>query len=161
MGRPKRNLLATAAGTSAPPTVLDEGHAIARVNKAEGNNLYSVELPSAKGRLLVELPSRFRSQIWIKRGGYVLVDMSAFDDRENKLDGEIVNVVREEKQWRKQAYWSVFASTEVKYQLMNPRPPEFIKKPTYLEDSDDEESTVGKMPPAEDSDQEVEGRDGM
>ena len=32
------------------------------------------------------------------------------------------------------------------------RPPEFIKKPTYLEESDAEESIVGKMPPAEDSD---------
>ena len=29
------------------------------------------------------------------------------------------------------------------------RPPEFVKKPTYLGDSEDDESTVGKMPPAE------------
>jgi probable RNA-binding protein EIF1AD len=110
MVRPKRNLLATAAETSAPPTVLDEGHAIARVKKAEGNNLYSVELPSVKEPQLVELPSRFRSQIWIKRGGYVVVDTFAFEGRDNKLSGEIVNVVREERQWRKQAYWSVFSS---------------------------------------------------
>lgn len=111
MGRPKRHLLATAAETSSPPSVLDQGHFIALVKKAEGNNLYSVELPSGKEPLLVELPSRFRSQIWIKRGGYVVVDRSAFDDRENKLGGEIVNVVREEKQWRKQAYWYVFQSS--------------------------------------------------
>lgn len=32
------------------------------------------------------------------------------------------------------------------------RPAEFVKKPAY-EDSDDEESTVGKMPPS-DSDEE-------
>lgn len=31
------------------------------------------------------------------------------------------------------------------------RPPEFVKKPTYLDDSEDDESTVGKMPPAEES----------
>ena len=110
MGRPKRNLLATAAETSSPPTVLEQGHTIARVNKAESNNLYSVHLPSGKDTLLVELPSRFRSQIWIKRGGYVIIDRSAFDDRENKLGGEIVNVVRDEKRWRKQAYWSVILS---------------------------------------------------
>ena len=108
MGRSKRNLLSTAAETSSPPTVLHKEHSIARVIKAEGNNLYSVELPLGKEHLLVELPSRFRSQIWIKRGGYVVVDRSAFDDRENKLGGEIVNVVRDEKQWRKQAYWYVF-----------------------------------------------------
>lgn len=110
MGRPKRNLLATAAETSTPPPDLDEGHSIALVKKAEGNNLYSVELPSGKETLLVELPSRFRSQIWIKRGGYVMIDRLAFDNRENKLGGEIVNVVRDEKQWRKQAYWFMFPS---------------------------------------------------
>ena len=113
MARPKRNLLATAAETSSPPSSLDQGHSIAVVKKAEGNNLYSVELPSGKEPLLVELPSRFRSQIWIRRGGYVVVNTLAFDDRENKLGGEIVNVVRDEKHWRKQAYWSVPQSLSV------------------------------------------------
>ena len=32
------------------------------------------------------------------------------------------------------------------------RPPEFAKKPTYLVDSEDDESTAGKMPPAEEPD---------
>ena len=107
MGRPKRTLLATAEETSTPPAILGEDQAIAKVKKAEGNNLYSVELPSGQESLLVELPSRFRSQIWIKRGGYVVVDTSAFEERDNKLDGEIINVVRNEKHWRKQAYWFV------------------------------------------------------
>ena len=108
MGRPKRKFIATAAETSSPPSSLDAGHLIAVVKKAEGNNLYSVEVPSGKEPLLVELPPRFRSQIWIKRGGYVVVDRLALADRENKLGGEIVNVVSYEKQWRKQAYWLVF-----------------------------------------------------
>ena len=110
MGRPKRNLLATVDETSTPPAELGYGQVIARVKKAEGKNLYSVELASGKESLLVELPSRFRSQIWIKNGGYVVVDTSAFEDRDNKLNGEIVNVVRDEKQWRKQAYWWVSSS---------------------------------------------------
>ena len=104
MGRPKRNLLATAEETSTPPILLDEGLVIARVRQAEGKNLYTVELPNNRA-LLVELPSRFRSTIWIKRGGYVVVNVNAFEERENKLDGEIANVVRDEKQWRKQSYW--------------------------------------------------------
>jgi probable RNA-binding protein EIF1AD len=33
------------------------------------------------------------------------------------------------------------------------RPSEFVKKPTHVQDSDDEESTVGKMPPT-DSDED-------
>ena len=105
MGKPKRHLLATAEQTSSPPAELAEGHSIARVRKIEGNNLYSVDLPAGKEPLLVELPSRFRSQIWIKRGGFVVVNQNAFESRSNKLDGEIANIVRDEKQWRKQAYW--------------------------------------------------------
>lgn len=97
-------MLATAEETSTPPSILPEGHFIARVVKAAGNNLYNVE--SATGIVnLVEMPARFRSTIWIIRGGYVVVDSTAFEDRENKLGGEIVNVVRDDKIWRKQAYW--------------------------------------------------------
>lgn len=104
MGRPKRNILATAEETSSPPASLEQGQAIACVLKTEGNNLYSVDLPD-RTRLLVELPARFRSTIWIKRGGYVVIDTTAFEDRANKLKGEIINVVRDEKLWRKQGYW--------------------------------------------------------
>jgi len=137
MARSKRHLIAIAEETSTPPVVLQLDQSIARVVKGEGKNLYSVELPNNK-QLLVELPARFRSTIWMKRGGFVLIDMSAFEDRENKLGGEIINVVRDEKQWRKQAYW----------------PPEFVKKSAYPDDSDDEESTVGKMLRSEDSESE-------
>ena len=104
MGPPKRKLLATAEDTLFPPATLSKQQQIARVVKATGNNLYSVELPS-KQPLLVELPAKFRSTIWIKRGSYVLIDMDALEDRDNKLDGEIINVVRDEKAWRKATYW--------------------------------------------------------
>jgi hypothetical protein len=36
-----------------------------------------------------------------------------------------------------------------------PRPKEFVKQSAYAEDSGEEESVVGKMPPAEDSDEEA------
>ncbi|TKA72006.1 hypothetical protein B0A49_04152 [Cryomyces minteri] len=137
MARPKRNLLATAEETQTPPDVLSDGQSVAKVVKAAGNNLYNVELPSGRS-ILVELPARFRSTIWIKRGGYLLVDTNALAARDNKLDGEVLNVVRDEKQWRKMSYW----------------PAEFAKKPSYPEDSEDEESTAGKMPPSE-SDEEA------
>lgn len=81
--------------------------------------------------MLVELPAQFRNVFWIKRNGYVVVDTEALADRDNKLDGEIVNVVREEREWRKMKYWPV----------------EFKKRAAY-DDSDEseEESKVGKMP---------------
>lgn len=37
--------------------------------------------------------------------------------------------------------------------LISYRPKEFVKKSTYVQDSDEEESTVGKLPPM-DSDEE-------
>ncbi|EAT76101.1 hypothetical protein HBI56_237370 [Parastagonospora nodorum] len=136
MPRPKRNLLATIDSTITPPDTLAPGHYIARITTAAGNNLYNAELPDGK-LVLAELEAKFRSTVWIKRGSYVVIDTSALADRDNKLDGEIVNVVRDEKAWRKMTYW----------------PKEFVKKSTYVEDSDEEESTVGKMPPT-DSDED-------
>jgi probable RNA-binding protein EIF1AD len=106
MPRPKRNVLATAAATSTPPDSLSESQCIARVIKAVGNNLFNVEQADGK-ELLVELPAQFRSTFWIKRGSYVLVDTQALAERENKLDGEIINIVREERVWRKMSYWYV------------------------------------------------------
>ncbi|OKL56272.1 hypothetical protein UA08_08483 [Talaromyces atroroseus] len=135
MGPPKRRVLATAEETLYPPETLSEGHQIARVIKATGNNLYSVEFPSKK-TALVELPAKFRSTIWMKRGSFVVVDTNALEDRENKLAGEIVNVVRDEKAWRKAAFW----------------PKEFVKQSFLPSDSEDENSRVGKMPPSDDDD---------
>ncbi len=104
MGRPKRNLQAAAEETSTPPDALTPTQSIARVLKANGNNLYLCALPGGK-EVLFELPSRFRNTIWIKRGGYVLVDTDGAEARENKLGGEILNVVRDEREWRKASYW--------------------------------------------------------
>jgi probable RNA-binding protein EIF1AD len=106
MGPPRRKVLATAEETLFPPDELAQGQLIGRVIKATGNNVYLVEYPS-KARALVELPARFRSTIWIKRGSYVVVDTNALEDRDNKLGGEIVNIVRDEKAWRKALFWSV------------------------------------------------------
>ena len=126
---PRRKLQETVEATLNPPDVLAQGYAIARIVKSEGNNLYSVDLPSQE-RLLVELPARFRKTIWLRRGGFVVVDTTAFVDRENKLNGEIVNVVMDEKEWRKQSFW----------------PDEFFKDaPSY-----DEDSIMGKIPSSDD-----------
>jgi probable RNA-binding protein EIF1AD len=104
MGRPKRSVQATADDTSTPPSALTPTQSIARVVKATGNHLYECTLPNGK-EILVELPPRFRNTIWIKRGGYVLVDTKDADVRDNKINGEILNVVRDEREWRKEMYW--------------------------------------------------------
>lgn len=134
MPRPKRDLHAVAQETVTPPAQLGPGQQIARVKQNAGNNLYQLELASGDV-LLAELPAKFRSTIWIKRGSFVLVDTSALADRENKIGGEVVNVVREEKAWRKMAYW----------------PGEFkSKRAVYDEESEDEGP---QMPPSESEDE--------
>jgi len=130
MPKPKRLLHATALATTTPPTSLPPTHTLARVTRLAGNNLYEVAYPVPSSQTtststpptptsaadlasaqaptpgtLVELPPRFRNAIWLKRGSYVIVDTAAFAARENKLGGEIVNVVREEREWRKMGYW--------------------------------------------------------
>ena len=126
MPRSKRDIHAIAAETTTPPEVLPAAQHIARVKQASGNNLYQLDLPNGESAL-AELPARFRSTIWIKRGSYVLLDTTALAGRDNKLDGEIVNIVREERAWRKMSYW----------------PPEFAaKRSTYASNSDDEGPTM-------------------
>ncbi|KAL2019848.1 hypothetical protein VTK56DRAFT_9110 [Thermocarpiscus australiensis] len=137
MGKPKRAVLAAVQETMTPPDELTETQSVARVVRAEGNSLYTCELPNGKP-VVVELEQRFRNTVFMKRGGYVLLDLASANERPrgSKVVGEIVNIVRDEKEWRKQPYW----------------PKEFVKN-TYGDD-EDEESTVGKLPP---SDSEEEG----
>ncbi|KUI68691.1 hypothetical protein VM1G_03826 [Cytospora mali] len=109
MGRPKRNILAAAEESTTPPDELTEYQSVVRVIKPEGNNLYSCTLPNTK-TVLVELAQRFRNTIWIKRRGFVVVDLTPSEERSkanSKVDGEIINVVRDEKEWRKMPYWYV------------------------------------------------------
>jgi probable RNA-binding protein EIF1AD len=105
MVRRKKDVLAAAEESITPPDSLEPNQSLARVVKADGNNLYTCELPNKK-TVAVELAQRFRNTIWIKRGGYVLVEGYSPDDRSGRGQGEIINVVRDEKSWRKQPYWS-------------------------------------------------------
>ena len=134
MARSKRNILAAADESSTPLDSLPANHIIMRILKPVGNNLYCAEYPTGDKTTLVEMPSRFRSSIWIKRGSLILVNQKALADRDNKLGGEIERVIMNEKLWRKQSYW----------------PEKFCKQTSLIElDLEDEESTVGKLPPEE------------
>ncbi|KAF4461901.1 eukaryotic translation initiation factor eIF1a [Fusarium albosuccineum] len=135
MGRPKRNVLAAAEASMTPPDDLEVNQSIVRVVKPEGNNLYTCELPNTEP-IVLELAQRFRNTIWIKRGGFVLAERYEDSKEDTRAMGEIVNVVRDEKLWRKQAYW----------------PKEFVKNAYDLSDSEDE-SNVGKMPPSDSEDE--------
>lgn len=112
MGRPKRNVLAAVQESLSPPAELEPNQNLVRVLKAEGNNLYTCELPNKKP-VILELAQRFRNTLWIKRGGFVLAEGYPVDSRDSRAAGEIVNVVRDEKLWRKQSYWYGLCNTYV------------------------------------------------
>ncbi|KAF4980870.1 hypothetical protein FZEAL_3216 [Fusarium zealandicum] len=135
MGRPKRNVLAAAEASMTPPNDLEPNQSIVRVVKPEGNNLYTCEFSNTKP-IVLELAQRFRNTIWIKRGGFVLAERYEISKEDTRAMGEIVNVVRDEKLWRKQSYW----------------PKEFVKN-TYNQSDSEEESNVGKMPPSDSEDE--------
>jgi len=130
----RRKMRIAAEDTLTPPDSLTQGQVIARVVKTQGKDLYNVETADAS-ELLVELEARFRGSIFVRRGGYVLVDTTLAVERENKIQGEIVNIVGDEKAWRKQSFW----------------PREFVKR-SAVEDSDEDDSVAGKMPPSDDDD---------
>ncbi|KAK4198241.1 hypothetical protein QBC40DRAFT_95161 [Triangularia verruculosa] len=140
MGKPKRKILAAAQETLTPPDELTESQSIARIISVEGNSHYTCELPNSK-TILVELESRFRNTVFVKRGGYVLVDLASAEERpaSSRVVGEIINIVRDEKRWRKQPYW-----------------PKKFEKKTYDVSDSEEESNVGKMPPSDS--EEEDGR---
>lgn len=104
MGKPRRSVQAAAEESLTPPDSLTGNQALVRVVKPEGNNIYICELPN-KQTVQLELAERFRKTIWIRRGGYVLAERYPEDSEEKRVAGEIVNVVRDEKLWRKQSYW--------------------------------------------------------
>lgn len=98
MPRSKRELHAIADETTTPPNTLPSSRVIGQVKQATGKNVYQLELPNGQ-TILAELESRFRSTVWMKRGSYVVVDTAGLADRDNKLGGEIVNVIRDERAW--------------------------------------------------------------
>jgi probable RNA-binding protein EIF1AD len=103
----KRALSALDDLTSVPPNPpLLSSQVIGRIVQAQGKNLFTCALPSGDS-ILAELAPIFRGTAWLRRGGYVLIDRAAFNGRENKIGGQVVNVIRNEREWKKMDYWHV------------------------------------------------------
>lgn len=70
-----------------------------------GNNLHEVESPdSTEEKFLVSMPTKFRKNVWIKRGNFVLVETV---DEGQKVKAEIVRVLTTEhqKEFSKHGVW--------------------------------------------------------
>lgn len=76
---------------------------IVKVTGGRGNNLHEVR--SADGvHFLVSMPPKFRKNVWIKRGDYVIIDSIK---EGNKVRGEIVYVLYQKqiKYLQQEGYW--------------------------------------------------------
>uniref|UniRef100_V5HM78 Probable RNA-binding protein EIF1AD n=1 Tax=Ixodes ricinus TaxID=34613 RepID=V5HM78_IXORI len=78
---------------------------IVRILSGKGNNLHEVEDPSGS-TYLVSMPTKFRKNIWVKRGDFVIVEPIEEGD---KVKAEIVRIlyreqvkyIKEEGKWPK------------------------------------------------------------
>ncbi|BFZ58846.1 hypothetical protein PYCC9005_005911 [Savitreella phatthalungensis] len=133
-----------------PPDALPDIHVICKVVQLCGNNLYSVSMPPSQPQseelpastdertVLVELPPRFRNTLWIRRGGFVVVDLGALNDaRENKLAGSISAVIHDERPWRKMPYWPWPASAAAQKNSTISQRETFVAGPNEDSDEDD------------------------
>uniref|UniRef100_A0A8D0BXM3 Probable RNA-binding protein EIF1AD n=1 Tax=Salvator merianae TaxID=96440 RepID=A0A8D0BXM3_SALMN len=80
-----------------------ERQQIVRVLGTPGNNLHEVETPEG-ARFLVSMPTKFRKNIWIKRGDFLLVDPI---EEGEKVKAEISFVLYKDhvRYLQKEGYW--------------------------------------------------------
>ncbi|CAH1184939.1 unnamed protein product [Phyllotreta striolata] len=112
-----------------------ENQKIVRVLNSRGNNLHEVETPE-KLVFLVSMPMKFRKNIWVKRGDYVIIEPIEEGD---KVKGEMVRILTNEhiKCFKKDNVWPKGFDT---------------KKPDESDDDDDDDLFVNTNRPVIESD---------
>ncbi|KAJ8942911.1 hypothetical protein NQ314_009886 [Rhamnusium bicolor] len=66
-----------------------ENQQIVKVLRSRGNNLHEVE-STDKSVFLVSMPTKFRNNMWVKRGDYILVEPI---EEGNKVKAEMVRIL--------------------------------------------------------------------
>lgn len=88
-------------------SVPKENQQIVRIVASKGNNLHEVESGEDDvGNYLVSMPTKFRRNVWIKRGDFVLVEPIEEGDKVKAeivrmLSPEHIKVYNEEQVWPK------------------------------------------------------------
>lgn len=90
---------------------------IVRIISSRGNNLHEVETGNDESdtneTFLVSMPMKFRNNIWIKRGDFIIIEEI---EEGNKVRGEIVRMLSPEhvKEFTKDGIWPIkFAKKRV------------------------------------------------
>lgn len=82
-----------------------EKQQIVRIVSSKGNNLHEVESSEpAEANFLVTMPTKYRKNVWIKRGDFVLVEPI---EEGEKVKAEIVRIltIEDQKEYTKQLVW--------------------------------------------------------
>lgn len=81
-----------------------ENQQIVRIVSARGNNLHEVESADADEKFLVTMPTKFRRNVWVKRGDFVVVEPIEEGD---KVKAEIVRILTPQhiKEFTKDGIW--------------------------------------------------------
>ena len=82
-----------------------ENQQIVRIVCSKGNNLHQVESSTEEEEnFLVSMPTKFRKNVWIKRGDFVLIEPISEGD---KVKAEIVRILTDEhqKEYNKHLIW--------------------------------------------------------
>ncbi|XP_062892274.1 probable RNA-binding protein EIF1AD isoform X2 [Mobula hypostoma] len=96
----RKHVVKEVLGDYPPPS---EKQQIVRVVGTPGNNLHEVE--TARGeRFLASMPTKFRKNIWIKRGDFLIVDPI---EEGEKVKAEIASILYKEhiKELQQQGAW--------------------------------------------------------
>ncbi|XP_055711646.1 probable RNA-binding protein EIF1AD [Phlebotomus papatasi] len=99
-----------------------ENQTIVRVLQSRGNYLFDVESSKEEENFLVSMPTKFRKNMWVKRGDFILVEPI---EEGNKVKAEIVKILTPEhiKEYTKANVW----------------PKKFTQKRPHEEEEDAEE----------------------
>ncbi|VEN63868.1 unnamed protein product [Callosobruchus maculatus] len=109
---------------------------IVKILNSRGNNLHEVEAAD-KSNFLVSMPNKFRKNVWVKRGDFVIVEPIEEGD---KVKAEIVRIVTKEhiKLFKQDQVW----------------PKQFEEQHNEVEGSDDDNLFVNtNRPNIDDSDE--------
>lgn len=111
---PRKGVQRILQNVGEPPSELAENQVIGSVVKPRGNSQYEIKISDGTSSKLGVpntivgiMPKKFRNTVYVKRGGYLLVDLydDLVKDGTDKLHGEISNIVLDRKEWQRYPYW--------------------------------------------------------
>jgi probable RNA-binding protein EIF1AD len=120
----------------------DEGEEIVKVIAGRGNNLHEVQDKNGYN-FLVSMPSKFRRNVWIKRGDFVIVSTIEEGD---KVKAEIVKIlykdqveyIKKEGKWPSEFLQTPVTETENQLKTLSLSRPRQKSSSDESEDSDDD-----------------------